>query len=473
MLIDQLQDILNSFHLLAPELTLMGGSILLLLVGLITKKSIWISGTFGIVLLVALVFSAGVGDGGLYFSDSIVIGPLEGLVRMLLIASCIWIVFFPNGTNRSMEFYFLIIGVLVGSLFLTISNNLLLIYVVLELTSFSSYLLTNFSFKRKSFEAGLKYLLFGGVSSAAMLYGMSLLYGLSGTLTLSEWSFLAGDILAGLAAVLVLVGLFFKTGIVPFHIWTPSTYEQAPTEAVAILSIVPKIAGFVLLHRVVSSLAFPWMEHLILVAGMATILVGTLGALNQRHVKRLMAYGAIAHSGFFVACLIPNGEVGVVSFVWYALVYAIMNVALFYLVAVLERDELIYIEDFKGLGRRHPFFLCLFLVVLLSLIGLPPTAGFSIKFYLFSALWTEFQSGGDVLIVVYVCVAALSIVFSLFYYLKIPFHSFISVGDSGKSFKPDLFAGFLATISAMSLLGFFFRPEILNKIADHIKFIAW
>ena len=232
---------------------LMGGSIVLLLIDLVIRRKEANLIAFVLVLLLALSFCGVESENVVAFSDTMAFDPLQSIVRMILIGALVWVAVYPGSFHQPMEYYFLLIGVLVGSLFLISVNNLLMAYLALELTSFSSYIVTNFNFKKRSFEAGLKYLLFGGISSATTLYGISLIYGMSGSLTLSQISFTESDPVMAVATILVLAGIFFKTSIIPFHIWVPSTYEEAPTGAVAVFSIIPKVAGFLLLKRLTQS----------------------------------------------------------------------------------------------------------------------------------------------------------------------------------------------------------------------------
>ena len=208
------------------------------------------------------------------------------------------------------------------------SHNLLILYLSIELTSYSSYLLTGFNFNEKGSEAALKFLLFGGLSSAVMLFGISLLYGAHDSLYFNIMEF---SILDATGLLFFLSGLFFKTAIVPFHIWIPSTYQGAPTDVAAFFSIVPKIAGFVVLYHVLkwtNELFNPFLEHLILFLAIVTILWGTLCALRQTDIKRMLSYGAMAHSGFILPLCLFMETYSVFKF--YIVFYAIVNILAFF-----------------------------------------------------------------------------------------------------------------------------------------------
>lgn len=476
MLKAQLEQILDQLTFLGFEITLISGALVILIISLFTKNNLIQRISFCVVLVASLFWGSSFSEEQIILTGSLKIGPLESFIKTLLAAFTIWIVFFTNAKKQSSEFYFLILSIVVGSSFMVSASNLLIVYISIELTSFTSYLITNLNFKKRSFEAGIKYLLFGGVSSAIMLYGISIIYGLSGSLSLNEINLATNDPFLAFGILALLGGLFFKVSVFPFHIWTPSAYQEAPTDAVAILSVVPKIAGFVLLHnilKVINISVITWVTPMLILVGIATIIVGTLGGLGQSNIKRLMAYGAIAHSGLLLGCLLISGESGLTAFVWYSLIYGIMNMSLFYIVSIFEEKNIQSIEQFSGLGKKQALMGVLFTLVMISLIGLPPTAGFTAKFYLFTSLWNEFQISTSSFILGYLIVAILSVVFSLFYYLKIPYNYFIRPEINDANFKIELFPKLLATILVMLLLWFFLSPEILNNIVSNFNEVNW
>lgn len=472
----QLEQIIDQLSFLHFEVALIAGALFYLILGLIIKNNLISRIAFCLVLIVALLFQQFSTNEMTLLSGAIKIGPLEDFIKTLIAAFSIWIVFFPNARKQTSEFYFLILSIVIGSIFMVSANHLLVMYIAIELTSFTSYLITNFKFKKQSYEAGIKYLLFGGVSSAIMLYGISIIYGVGGGLVIDQLEITGSDPFLAFGLLALLGGLMFKISLFPFHIWTPSTYQEAPTAAVAILSVVPKIAGFVLLHRILSVvdlISLFWVYPMLILIGISTIVVGTLGALNQSNVKRLMGYGAIAHSGLMLGCLLIDGQMGLTAFVWYAFIYALMNLSLFYVVAVFEEKEIDSIQAFSGIGIKAPFFSALIVFIMIALIGLPPTAGFTAKFYLFSALWNQFQVESDFLLLSYLIVAILSVVFSLFYYLKIPYYSFIHTVKKDLDFRVEVFPMLFATILTTLLLWFFFSPEILDNIVLNFNNIDW
>lgn len=478
MLKDQLAQILESLSQIGFEMTLIGGSLLLLVMGLISKKELIGQVSFVIILVVAMTVVPLPTDSGVLFSGALVVGEFSWLFRLVFSFLGVWIVFYPTAAKHPFEYYFLLLAVIAGSTFMLSANHLLVIYLAVELTSFASYALTNFNFQKRSFEAGMKYLIFGGTASALALYGASLLYGYTGTLLISEMDFglVQNPVLLNVGLVLFVGVLLFKVSLVPFHIWVPTTYQEAPTSAVAILSVMPKIGGFVLLHRILLAVDMQtqyWLYVVIVMVGIATIVIGTLGAIRQTNIKRMIAYGAIAHSGLLLGALLIPDELGAVSFVWYAVVYSVMNVVAFYLVSVLEDKGLTELADCSGLSRTEGYVGALITVVMLALIGLPPTVGFTIKFYLFTALWSWYQTIADPWVMTYLIVAVLSVLFSLFFYLKIPYFFFLKEGDEKTQRVSSPGQRVIATIFTLVLLWLFISPDILNNIADNIKSIAW
>ena len=470
-----LQHVIEELTLLRFETALIVGSLVLLTAGMLSKDEVTYKVVFSITLLISL-FLVDVRDIGTSTSGAIGIDSLSGILKILFAFISLWIVFFHSSFRRY-EHYFLLLSIVLGSSLILSANHLLLFYIAIELTSLSSYLITGFSFSRKGYEAAIKYLLFGGVSSAIMIYGISILYGLSGSMLISEMVINAQ---AGpfyhVGMICLLGGLFFKVGLVPYHFWVPSTYQEAPTDAVAILSIVPKIAGFALLHRVLISfelLSDPLYRQVIAVLGIATVLMGTFGALRQDNIKRMIAYGAIAHSGLVLPTLLIQGEQGGLAFVWYVTIYAIMTMAIFMIASMYEDFGIKDVKDMKGIGIQFPVMGALTLLILVAQIGLPPTAGFTAKFYLFSSIWNEYQASGATIMLIYLIVGLLSVVLALFYYLKIPFHSFLGTAESPYFGNFSIISRSVVTIFTIMVLWIFLSPEFLNKIAFNINFIGW
>ena len=339
-----------------------------------------------------------------------------------------------TGLGRG-EFYALLLAATLASLLLIAANDLAMLYLALEMLSLSSYVLVAYmKGDRMSNEASLKYLLFGAASTGAMLYGLSLIYGLTGTTRLSA---IQQALAAGLsdanaltlyvAVVFVVAGFGFKTAVVPFHFWCPDAYEGAPTPVTAYLSVVPKAAGFAILTRFFfAGLSTPLMSAwelapsvnwpaLLMVLSALTMTVGNVAALTQTNMKRLLAYSSIAHAGYVlmgVVALSANGAAGVLV---YLLSYVVMNLGAFLVVLLVHKHENTFdLRDYPGLLRRSPWLTAAMSVFLLSLMGIPPLVGFVGKFYVFAAVIERGSS-----YYWFAVVGALNAAIAAFYYMRI------------------------------------------------------
>jgi NADH-quinone oxidoreductase subunit N len=324
------------------------------------------------------------------------------------------------------EWFSLVLGLLLGTYLLTMAVNLLMIYLGIELVSLSSYVLTAFRRDRRGAESGLKYSLFGATSAALMLYGMSLLYGLTGSLDLTDPVFSrqltqADPLVRTVVLGLTLSGLLFKIAAVPFHFWTPDVYQAAPTPTVSFFSVAPKAAAFLVLLRILLLLPNAWSPVLVTLA-LAALAVGNFAALGQRETRRLLAYSAIAQSGFVLTGLAAGSELGVQSVGFYLATYLFASMGAFLLLDVLHptRRGDYALSHYAGQGRRHPVPAVLLTIVLLSLVGLPPTVGFTAKLFVFSAIWEAYQASSDSGLAWLLGFGLLNTVVSLFYYLKLP-----------------------------------------------------
>jgi NADH-quinone oxidoreductase subunit N len=340
-----------------------------------------------------------------------------------------------NFTNHVGEYILLILLATAGMMFLVSTEDLLLIFVSLELLSLCLYVLTGFN-KRSvhSAEAALKYFLFGGMSAAFLLFGFSLLYGLSGSTNLVSIAVStqgsALDPLLMVAIVMTVTGFGFKVAAVPFHLWAPDTYEGAPTPAAAFIASASKVASFFVFAQVMilgfsgaagsvgwKAHAPGWVPLVALVAALSMVL-GNVAALAQKSVKRLLAYSAIAHAGYILLGIVSHTPQSVSALIFYVLTYALTTIGAFGVVAVVEDrcggDKL---SDFAGLSRRAPLPSLCMLVFLLSLAGIPPLAGFFGKFYLFIAAVAGTPKSLSLLWLVILAVAMSAV--SLYYYLQV------------------------------------------------------
>jgi NADH-quinone oxidoreductase subunit N len=297
---------------------------------------------------------------------------------------------------RAGEYYALILFGVVGMALMSSAVELVLIFIALEISSISSYILAGFRrSEASSSEASLKYFLLGSFATAFFLYGVALIFGASGStnIDLISRSLQAGPVqlLVYVAMALMFVGLGFKVAAAPFHIWTPDVYEGAPAPVVGFMSTAPKAAAFAVLLRVVYAINAPGRFWLIWVAAALSMTLGNVCALVQTNVKRMLAYSSIAHAGYLLmafAMISPeNSASGISAAMFYTAAYAAMNVGAFAVVSHFANagERYVRLEDYEGLGRTSPLLAATFTIFLLSLIGIPMTGGFFAKFYVFSA----------------------------------------------------------------------------------------
>lgn len=397
-------------------------------------------------LLISLYFLLGqhqlfIGQSG--FFEMIKIDQLSILSRIIISISTLCITIFiqqrfSNQIRPIGDLYAVLITATLGLHLLTLSSNWLLIFIAIETVSISSYIMVGYFSKTKfEAEAAMKYVLFGSICAAVMLYGLSLIYGFTGNLNFDSSQHIQGlieapKIMCSMAFLFLLTGIGFKLSFAPFHVWSPDVYQGAPTPITAYLSTVPKIGALVLLSRLLASWTtspFYYSEFLTtitIIIAIATMLIGNLAALKQKDMKRMMAYSSIGHTGILlmVALVYVQHDINVLLF--YLTIYALMNIAVFLFIDQLEQGiGSTKIESYAGLGKKHPLLFVCFSILLISLIGLPPTAGFIGKLLVFSKVFEQYQVVNEVSLLVLLIVGALTSVISLFYYFKIPLQAFL------------------------------------------------
>ena len=332
--------------------------------------------------------------------------------------------FMEEGGYRAGEYYSLILLATTGMLFMASGFNLLSIWISLELMALSSYILAGyFKHEVRSNEAALKYFVLGALSSGLMLYGMSLIYGSTRTLSLAELPgrisvvTAEGNLLLGIGWIMLAVGLFFKVSAVPFHVWTPDVYVGAPTPVTGYLAAASKAASFAILIRIffqgLGPLVVDWQIIVAAVASLSMIW-GNIAALTQTNVKRMLAYSSIAHAGYILLGVLAASESGLWAAMFYVFAYTFFTLGAFGTVILLERREYAgeSMSDYAGLAQRAPVLAAVMLVFLLALTGIPPTGGFFGKVYLFAAV---VEAGWMWVAVIGVLTSAIS----LYYYMGI------------------------------------------------------
>jgi NADH-quinone oxidoreductase subunit N len=392
----------------------------------------------------------------------LVVDPLTQFVKIALLVLTIFTVLISmesNFTRHVGEYLALVLLAAVGMMFLVSAEDILMIFVSLELTSLSLYILTAFN-KRdiKSAEAALKYFLFGGMSAAFTLFGLSLIYGLTGATNLHQIAAaLAGkglDPLLIVAIVMTVIGFGFKVAAVPFHLWAPDAYQGAPTPSAAFIASGSKVASFFIFAKVMM-IGFAgaegsgawhdymagWVPVIAVVAGLSMIL-GNLVAIVQSSVKRLLAYSAIAHAGYMLLGVLSHNGQSLASLIYYAVTYGLTTIGAFGVVAVVEEragDDAL--SSFAGLSRRSPVISFCMMIFMLSLAGIPPLAGFFGKFYVFAAV---VKSGGPSLGLLWLVILALAMsAVSLYYYLQVLKQIYVADVPAG---APELRAPVLSQV---------------------------
>lgn len=426
-----------------PELALTVAALLLLTLDLTLLRKSSAARRFGVAALIAclgclgslLLLTHGAVNatlpGGMF-----VLTPLVRFVQAALLCLTFLTVLLSVSTRvigHIGEYLALILFATVAMMFLVATQNLLLVFVALEFLSLSLYILTGFDKRsRQSSEAALKYFLFGGMSAGFLLFGMSLLYGLSGSIELPKIAAAVSgptlDPLLFIAIVMVAIGFGFKVAAAPFHLWAPDAYQGAPTVSAGFIASSSKVASFFIFAQVATLALLPaaghgaaggyapgWVPVLAILAALS-MLLGNLAAIAQTSVRRLLAYSAIGHAGYMLLGLIAHTPQGLSALVYYVITYALASLGAFGVLGALESAGIDKLRDLAGLYRRAPGLSLCMLVFLLSLAGIPPLSGFFGKFYLFTAaLYAEPHLGLLWLVLLAVAMSAVS----LYYYLRV------------------------------------------------------
>ncbi len=480
----KLNQLLNSLPFVLPEIWLAFLFILLILIDLFGKKSYLFYATgVGLFTEIVLIYCTPLQEN--LFLSALSADSLSQVFKYLLavISLAVLLLIRQSKKDRQLstnigEFYAILIAILLGMNILTMTTNLLMIYLALEMVSIGSYILTVLHFDRRGVEIGMKYTVFGIFSSALMLYGMSLLYGFSGSLDLNMIAKASTQIptLAFLTAFsLTIAGFLFKISASPFHIWTPDVYEGAPTTVVAFLSTASKVAGFAILSRVVLAFhSYTLVSNILVVVAIVSMLVGNFSALWQTSFKRLLAYSGIAQAGFALVGLVTMNAEGVKIMVFYLVVYSIANLIAFLGIVLvesgLEKSAQIAtnkppfadnIQYFSGLGNTSFVFGLALSVSMISLVGLPITAGFTAKLLIFTQLW---QSNTSSLLLVLLVVGLLTTAVSLYFYLKILYYLFFKPRIENLDFQINTFQKIFFVGLTLALIILFFKPEWLLNL---------
>ena len=472
---------MNNLNLVLPEIFISISIMFLLVLGVFKKDSSKLIFNISlIVLFITLIITFNETfaiNRKTLFNDSVVIDYMSSLMKIItLIATFLVLVISSSYLKTTkifkIEYPILILSSVLGMLIMISSNDLIVFYMGLELQSLALYVLATFNRdKLKSSEAGLKYFVLSALSSGLLLYGCSLVYGFSGSTNFDVISnqLNSNEYVLTFGIVFILVGLAFKISAVPFHMWAPDVYEGSPTSVTLFFTMVPKIAALTVFIRFLYvpflNLIEQW-QMIIIFLSLASMIFGAIAAIGQTNIKRLIAYSSIGHVGYTLAGLATGTNEGIQSSIIYITIYIVMNLALFSGLLMLRRNNQYHedIEDLSGLSKNHPLLSISLLIVLFSLAGIPPLAGFFAKFYIFKAVLEESMYFLAI-------VGLLSTVISAFYYLRII--KIIYFDNQKDQYDNDhsLWLKFTITLSTILVLIYFIFPSQLIDLVSRINII--
>ncbi len=394
------------------------------------------------------------------------------------------------GVERG-EFYVLLLFTTVGGMFMASANDLIAVFVSLELLSIPLYVLAAFRAPNlKSEESGMKYFILGAFSSAFFVYGAALIYGATGTTNLPQIFAAIGNMFAGqgqspvlllIGTGLILVGLGFKVAVVPFHMWTPDVYEGAPTPITAFMSVAAKVGGFAALLRIMV-VALPalmvgaqtmaaWQNILEIIAA-ATLILGNFVAISQTNIKRMLAYSSIAHAGYILMAVAAAGTPGIAdqaarAALIYLIAYMFTNLGAFAVAIAIEKDDGTgtNLDDFKGLGKSRPVLAAMMAIFMLSLTGIPLTGGFIGKWFVF---WATLNAGLTVLAVI----GVLTSVVSAFYYIRVVVNMYLADGEGDPAAGATNYVNWATYIAFAGTILIGIAPFVVTTLSDRVAFLA-
>ncbi len=467
---------INNLNILLPEIFLSLSIFTILLLGVFIKKSFNIVFNLSLLILILTItiILNNPNNEEKIFLDSFIRDGFSNYFKILILISSLFVlnsskIFITENSLDKFEYPIIILLSILGMFFMVSSNDLILFYLGLELQSLSLYILASIDRDNlRSSEAGIKYFVLSALSSGLLLYGCSLLYGFTGSTNFdSIANQLDGEnIGAVFAMVFILVGLAFKVSAVPFHMWTPDVYEGSPTSITNYFAVVPKVAGLALLikfmHIPFSNILIEWQTILIFIS-IASMILGAIAAIVQKNIKRLLAYSSIGHIGYALAG-VATGEIsGYESATIYISIYVIMNIGAFSCLYLLKKDGQYKenISDLSGISKKHPLLAISFLIILFSMAGVPPLAGFFAKFYIFTAVIEKEMYALAI-------IGLLTTVISAFYYLKIIKTIYFDETTTALENVKNKKAKVSILVSCSILLTFFLYPAILSNVVSSL-----
>ncbi|AFS47319.1 NADH dehydrogenase subunit N [alpha proteobacterium HIMB5] len=472
---------MENLNLVLPEIFISLAIMFLLILGVFKKDSSKLIHNFSLIILLitgGIIFNETLTiENTLLFNGSVVIDYLASFMKFITIIAALMALIVSSNYLKTfkilkIEYPILVICAVLGMMVMISSNDLIVFYIGLELQSLSLYVLSSFNRDEvKSSEAGLKYFVLSALSSGLLLYGCSLIYGFSGS---TNFEIIANNLdsdqyVLTFGIVFILVGLAFKISAVPFHMWAPDVYEGSPTSVTLFFTIVPKIAALTLFIRFLYvpfiNLIDQWQMILIFLS-IASMVFGAVAAIGQKNIKRLIAYSSISHIGYALAGLTTGTNEGIQSSVIYITIYFVMNLGLFSCLLMLKRNDQYYetLDDLSGLSKNHPILSLSLLVILFSLAGIPPLAGFFAKFYVFMAVIEQSMYFLAI-------VGLLSTVIAAFYYLRII--KIIYFDQEKEKYDSDhsFWLKFSLTVSTILILIYFIFPSQIIDVVSRINII--
>ena len=467
---------MENINLIIPEITLFLGICLALMVGVYFKNSFSIVMKLSTLILIGVIYLilTDWGEEQKIFLDSFKNDKFSDYFKILILVSSIFIFFasdqfIKDKTLNKFEYPIIIMFSILGMFFMLSANDLILFYLGLELQSLALYVLASIDRDNTiSSEAGIKYFVLSALSSGLLLYGCSLLYGFTGSTNFDEIgvSLVSQNTGAIFAMVFILVGLAFKVSAVPFHMWTPDVYQGAPTSITNFFAVVPKTVGLAVIIRFMDlpfkNIIEEWQTIIIFIS-IASMILGSVAAIGQKNIKRLLAYSSISHMGYALAGVATGTASGYTSTIIYITIYIIMNMGTFACLYLMKTDGKYSekIEDLCGLSKERPMFAFSFLILFFSLAGIPPLGGFFAKFFVFmSVIESEMYT--------LAIIGLLTTVISAFYYLKII--KIIYFDDSKVKFDDVRNLSIKATIflSCLFLSIYFISPSIIGSLLNEL-----
>ena len=472
---------MENLNLILPEIFISLSTMFLLILGVFLKDGSKL--IFNISLLVLLItaiitinetFSI---NRMTLFNDSVVIDYMSSFMKIITLLGAFLVLIISSSYLKifkifKIEYPILILSSVLGMMVMISSNDLMVFYMGLELQSLALYVLATFNRDQlKSSEAGLKYFVLSALSSGLLLYGCSLIYGFSGSTNFDTIAnqLNSNEYVLTFGIVFILVGLAFKISAVPFHMWAPDVYEGSPTSVTLFFTMVPKIAALTVFIRFLYvpflNLIDQW-QIIIIFLSIASMLFGAIAAIGQTNIKRLIAYSSIGHIGYTLAGLATGSNEGIQSSIIYISIYIIMNLALFSCLLMLKRNNQYYEEiwDLSGLSKNHPLLSLSLLIILFSLAGIPPLAGFFAKFYIFKAVLEQSMYFLAI-------VGLLSTVVAAFYYLRIIKIIYFDAEKEKYDQDHNMWLKFSLTFSTILILFYFIFPSQLIDVVSRINII--